>query len=85
MYPFLSTVQALYNVTMGSIEMDLDISGMCYKGTILQRNYKKMTIPWSFSYNSFAKLNGKKWKPQHNHVISNLCYNKVCYKEIGLL
>ena len=26
-----------------------------YNG-ILQRNYRKMTIEWSFSYNSFVKL-----------------------------
>ena len=49
--PFFSIVQALYNVTMGSIGlynvtmgsigMDLVISDMCYKGTILQRNQTK--------------------------------------------
>ena len=31
------------------------ISELCYTGTILQRNYRKMTIKWSFSYNSFVK------------------------------
>ena len=43
----------------------------CYKGTILQRNYRKMTILWSVSYNSFVKFLCKKnWETQHDHVIS---------------
>ena len=44
----------------GSIGMDCVISEPCYKGAILQRNYRKMTILWSFSYNSFVKVHGKK-------------------------
>ena len=32
---------------------------MLYKGTILLRNYRKMTMLWSFSYNSFVKFCGK--------------------------
>ena len=44
----------------GSIEIDHVISELCYKGTILQKNYRKMTILWSFSYNSFVKFCGKK-------------------------
>ena len=36
--------------------MDLDIS----EGTILKKNCRKMTIEWSFSYNSFVKLNREK-------------------------
>ena len=28
---------------------------LCYKGTLLQRNYWKIKILWSFSYNSFVK------------------------------
>ena len=41
------------------------------KGTILLRNSRKMTISWSFSYNSLVKFHGKKfWEPQHDHVIS---------------
>ena len=56
---------------LGSIGMDCVIGTSYYKGTILQRNYRKMTIPWSFSYNFFAKLHGKKiWEPQHDRVIS---------------
>ena len=58
--PFLKTL------CLGSIGMDPVISELCYKGTniflhkrtILQRNYRKMTISWSFSYNSFEKFHG---------------------------
>ena len=53
--PFISNY-----AIFGSIEMDLVISEPCYKGTILQRNYRKMTIIWSFSYNSFVKFHVKK-------------------------
>ena len=59
-------------------------NGTCYKfnqvimGQFLPRNYREMTI-------SFVKFHGKKiWEPQHNSAISNPCYNKVCYKSIGL-
>ena len=45
---------------LGSIGIDHVISRSCYKGTILQRNYRKMTIVWSFSYNSFVNFHGKK-------------------------
>ena len=34
-------------------------SELCYKGTVLQRNCRKMTILWSFSYNSFVKFHDK--------------------------
>ena len=44
---------------LGSIGMDCVISESCYKGIILQRNYRKMTIKWPFSYNSFVKFHGK--------------------------
>ena len=51
--------------------MDHVIHESCYKGIILQRNSKKMTILWSFSYNSFVKFCGKKiWEPQPGRVIS---------------
>ena len=57
---------------LGSIGMDCAISEPCYKGTILQRNYRKMTIKWSFSYNSFVKFHGTKiCELQHDCVISN--------------
>ena len=40
-----------------------------------------MTIAWSFSYNSFVKLHGKKYG-SHNMttLYLNLCYNEECYK-----
>ena len=43
---------------LGFIGLDSVISESCYKGTILQRNYRKMTILWSFSYNTFLKFHG---------------------------
>ena len=44
-----------------SIGMVYFISESCYKGSILQRsvlqrNHRKMTMEWSFSYNSFCKI-----------------------------
>ena len=54
-------VQFLYNAINRFIEMDSVISALCYKGTILQRNYMKMTISWSFSYNYFVKFHGKEF------------------------
>ena len=36
------------------------ISEMCYKGTILQWNYRSMTISSSYSYNFFVKFQGKR-------------------------
>ena len=51
--------------------MDRVINEMYYKDTILQRNYRKMTILWSFSYNSFVKFHCKKiGEPQNDRVIS---------------
>ena len=41
--------------------MDYVIRESFYKGTILQRNYRKMTMLWSFSYNSSVKFHGKKY------------------------
>ena len=43
-------------ICLGSIGMNGVISRSCYKGTILHRNDRKMTILWSFSYNSFVKF-----------------------------
>ena len=49
------------------------ISESCFKGTILQRNFRKMTIKWPFSYNSFVKFHGKEiWEPQHD------CFITIC-------
>ena len=52
---------ALYKDFLGSRGMNRVTSELCcYKGTILQRNYRKMTIIWSFSNNSFVKFHDKK-------------------------
>ena len=70
---FFKYVQCSPFITIysGFTGMDLVISESCYKGTILQRNYRKMTILWSFSYNSFVKFHGNKiWKLQQARVIS---------------
>ena len=41
---------------------------LCYIVTILHRNYRKMTISWSFSNNSFVKFHDKIiLEPQHNY------------------
>ena len=46
-----------------------------YKGTILQMNYRKMTILLSFSYKSFIKFHVKNiWEPQYK----NPYHNEVC-------
>ena len=37
-----------------------------------------MTILWSFSYDSFLKVHAP--PKNFDHVISNPCYNEVCYK-----
>ena len=73
---FMSAVQYLYNTIFGS--------KLTYKMTTLQRNYRKMTMNWSFSYNAFVKLHGKKiWEPQHDFVISKTvtrCVIKGLYR-----
>ena len=52
----IATVQSLYN-TMFEVHRNAP----CYKWILLyrdnlERNYMKMTILWSFSYNSFVKF-----------------------------
>ena len=57
---------------LGSIRMDPVISEPCYKGAILQRNYRNMTRKWSFFpvIPWYVKFQGKKnWKP-YDYVIS---------------
>ena len=55
-----STVQSLYSAMFGiSVILDYAAIEFCYKGTNLQRNYRKMTIIWSFSYKFFIKFHGK--------------------------
>ena len=46
-------------VYLEPIGMGHIISKLCYNGTILQRNYRKMIMEWSFSYNSFVIFHGK--------------------------
>ena len=62
-----STVQFLYNKkhVFGVTGMDYVVSGPFHKGTILQQNYRKMTIHDNFFYNSSVKLHGKKLR-RHN-------------------
>ena len=72
----------MFGVHIGT---DSFISESFYKGKILQRNYRKMTVSWSFFLNSFVKLHGKNvWKPQHDRVIFQFCYNWVCCKGTAL-
>ena len=61
--------------------MDRVISELCYKGTILHWNYRKMTMSWSFSCNSFVKFHGKKFGIHNMSVLyPNPSYNEVCYR-----
>ena len=58
--------------------MDCVISEPSYKGTVLQRNYMKVTISWSFFYNSLVKFHVKKnLEPQLNMTV---LYPNLCYK-----
>ena len=53
------TVQSLYNTPHYNTDLDITCHGVAKKKVnhgILQRNYKKMTIKWPFSYVFFAKL-----------------------------
>ena len=55
--------------------MDCVISELFYKGKILQKNNRKMTI------NTFVKLHGKKfWSHNLTVLFPKSCYNEVCYK-----
>ena len=57
---FHCTEQSFYNAIFGAKGKDHAVNKLCNNETILQRNYRIMTIPWSFFYNSFVKLHGKK-------------------------
>ena len=61
--------------------MDLFICESCYKGTILQRNYKKITI----SYNFFVICHDIRVL-SHNMTMlhPNSCYDEACYKGTAL-
>ena len=58
MNPVNGTVHSLYNAIFDSIGLHHVISELCYKGTILQRKYRKMTFLWTFFYNSMIKKLG---------------------------
>ena len=74
-----------YNAILRSIGMECVINESCYKGTMLLRNSRKMTILWSFSYNSCIKFTGKKIGCHNMTVLyPNPCYNEVCYKGTAL-
>ena len=62
--------------------MDHVMSESYNKATILQtlRNYRKMTISWSFTYNSFVKVHGK-IIGRHN---MNVLYPDSCYRGTAL-
>ena len=51
----------------------------CFYHGILQRDYRKMTIKWSFSYNSFLKLSLYYWRqsvlidPKHSIIKGRHC------------
>ena len=66
----------------GSIGMDHVMRESCNKATILQtlRNYRKMTISWSFTYNSFVKFHGKILGSLNMTVL----YPDLCYKGTAL-
>ena len=75
-------MQSFYDTT----GMDLVVRELCYNGTILQRNYREMTITWSFSNNSFVKFHGKIFFGSYimTMIYPNLWYNKVYYKGTAL-
>ena len=59
------------NITLclGSIGMDCIITETCYKGTILQKNYRKMTIPLS---NFMVKIFGSPNMTVRGHVVQSV-------------
>ena len=48
--------------------MDRVISELCYKRTLLRRNYKEITISWTLSYNAVVKFHDKN-TGSHNMVV----------------
>ena len=72
-YFFCSIIITLYQV---SIEIYHVISELCYKGTIFQRQFRKMTISCSFSY---VKFDGKKMGAFGTHgVLSKIAIIMRC-------
>ena len=62
--------------------MDCVIGESCWKGIILHRDYRKMTIKWSFSYNSFVKFHDK----NKLGATTGLCSIHICviFRKISL-
>ena len=58
---------------LGSIQMGQVINEVRYKGTILQRNFRKMTILWSFSYNSVVKSHVRKMEVTSDNATVFVC------------
>ena len=66
--------------------MDYVLNESCYKETILQNNYRKMTCNCHFLLNnSFVKLHFK-FLGSHNMTLlyQNLFCSEACYKGIAL-
>ena len=63
---------------LGSIRMYHVLGKSCFKGAILQKNYRKITISWSFSYNFFVKFHGKNfWSHNMTVLYPNPGYSEV--------
>ena len=61
--------------------MEHVISESCNIETILLKNYRKLSMKWSFSYNSLVTLHGKKTRSHNITVLyPYLCYIEACYK-----
>ena len=58
--------------------MDHVINALCYIGTILQRNYRKMTIKMVISYSSFVKLHEKKSGSHNMTMLYLICVITRC-------
>ena len=73
-------MQSFIALFVGFMGMHNVISKLYYKGTILQRNYRKMimvVIIINFPIIPFLKFCGIKFlKPQHDNVISKPCYKR---------
>ena len=61
-------VQSLFNAMFGVHRNRLN-SVITINGTILQRNHRKMTMKWSFSYDSFVEFHGIKNLEPNDFVI----------------
>ena len=61
-------MQSLYNPLFRLHRNGLcyKLSELCYKGTIIRRYNRKMTILWPFSYNSFLKFHWEKCFGSHS-------------------